>query len=109
MPAVPGSEWVFRINKRIGVGWLRVGRQVGAGLRMRRRDIGQKREDRTGRRTPKGRSFARMVALGYETPVNRHTAANPSSVPGQWRRSSSMPVRRATLRKAMVTMMASSA
>ena len=47
---------------------------------------------------------ARLVS-----PVRRTRAANPSSVPGQCARTASRPARRTTLRRTMVTIMASSA
>jgi hypothetical protein len=50
-----------------------------------------------------------VFAGGPWRPVSRATAANPSSVPGQWARTASSPARRTTLRSTAVTMMASSA
>src|ERR671920_2554696 len=41
------------------------------------------------------------------SPASRHKAWKPSSVPGQWQRSSLIPIRRATLRKVQAATIAS--
>jgi hypothetical protein len=47
--------------------------------------------------------------VGAFSPVKRHNAVKPSSLPGQWVRTAVRPARRTTLRRTAVMMMASSA
>jgi hypothetical protein len=51
----------------------------------------------------------RCVWLSSSSPVTRASAASPSSVPGQWRRTTGAPARRTTDRSTRPTMMTSSA
>jgi hypothetical protein len=69
----------------------------------------EQREAERGNRRRKHGEHELGHRVRRSRPVSRVTAVNPSSVPGQWRRTASMPATRTTLRSTAVTMMASSA